>query len=244
MKLDLVAVAAHPDDAEIIMGGTLAKTCHQGYKVGIVDLTDGEPTPYNDDPQIRLDEAQEAAEILGCVVRETLTLPNRKLFDNFEARVALGKVLRKYKPDTVITVLGKTPMASPDHYQSQLITEAGIFYARLSKWEEHYGNLETWRVRKLIYAPTARGFVNDLLQRGNYFVVDISDFIETKNKAIQAYKSQFKANPLRKTEITQYFDRFTRFWGTLAGCGHGELFVQPEMLLVDDIVQMSKNPTP
>ena len=63
MKLDLVAVSAHPDDAELIMGGTLAKTAHQGYKVGIVDLTNGEPTPYNDDPQIRIDEAQEAAEI-------------------------------------------------------------------------------------------------------------------------------------------------------------------------------------
>ncbi|MHA2496211.1 MAG: PIG-L family deacetylase [Candidatus Hodarchaeales archaeon] len=244
MKLDIVAVAAHPDDAEIIMGGTIAKTAHQGYKVGIIDLTDGEPTPYNDDPQIRLEEAQEAAEILGCAVRETLALPNRQLFDNFEARIELAKALRKYQPDTVITVLGKTPMTSPDHYQSQLITEAGIFYARLSKWEQYFGDLKTWRARKLLYAPTARGFLNDLLQRGNHFAVNISEFIETKNKAIRAYKSQFRANPFRKAEITEYFENYTRFWGSLAGCQHAELFIQPEMLLIDDIVQMDRNPTP
>src|SRR2546422_6312035 len=90
--LDVIAVGAHPDDVEITCGGTLAKLVRQGYRVGIVDLTDGEPTPGSPGPEVRLREAADAARILGVQVRETLTLPNRRLFDSFEARVALATV--------------------------------------------------------------------------------------------------------------------------------------------------------
>ena len=79
----VMVVTPHPDDAESGCGGTLALLSKMGYKIAIVDLTDGEPTPFNDDPQLRLDEATRAAKILG-VERVTLDLPNRKLFDNFE----------------------------------------------------------------------------------------------------------------------------------------------------------------
>src|SRR5579872_5263323 len=90
--LDVVIVGAHPDDVEIGCGGTLAKLVKQGYRVGIVDLTDGEPTPHSPGPEVRLAEAKEAARLLGVHVRKTLELPNRRLFDSFEARVALAKV--------------------------------------------------------------------------------------------------------------------------------------------------------
>ena len=93
--LDLIAVGAHPDDVEIAIGGTLAKLVKQGHRVGIVDLTDGEPTPGSPGPEVRLAEAQAAAEILGVQVRLTLDLPNRRLFDCYEARVTLAKVFRK-----------------------------------------------------------------------------------------------------------------------------------------------------
>jgi len=92
--LDVIAVGAHPDDVEIATGGTLAQLVRQGYRVGIIDLTDGEPTPGSPGPDIRLEEARKAAEILGVQVRETLDLPNRRLFDSFEARVELAKQFR------------------------------------------------------------------------------------------------------------------------------------------------------
>ena len=85
MELDVIAVGAHPDDVEIACGGTLAKLSRSGYKVGIVDLTDGEPTPLSPGPDVRLEEARRAAEILGVHVRINLNLPNRRLFDTFEA---------------------------------------------------------------------------------------------------------------------------------------------------------------
>ncbi|MFM7318416.1 MAG: PIG-L family deacetylase, partial [bacterium] len=97
-ELDFVAVGAHPDDVEIACGGTLAHLAQKGYKVGIIDLTDGEPTPLSPGPDVRMEEARKAAEILGVSVRVNLNLPNRRLFDTFEHRVALARVFRKYKP--------------------------------------------------------------------------------------------------------------------------------------------------
>src|SRR5688500_20073412 len=85
-QLDVIAVGAHPDDVEIACGGTLARLVKQGYQVGIVDLTDGEPTPRSPGPEVRLAEAQRAAATLGVQVRVQLELPNRRLFDSFEAR--------------------------------------------------------------------------------------------------------------------------------------------------------------
>ncbi|MFO0202955.1 MAG: PIG-L family deacetylase, partial [Alphaproteobacteria bacterium] len=108
--LDVIAVGAHPDDVEIAIGGTLAKLAKQGYRVGIVDLTDGEPTPGSPGPEVRLAEAQEATRILGVAIRVTLDLPTRRLFDSYESRVALGKVFRRYRPKLVLGIYGKTPM--------------------------------------------------------------------------------------------------------------------------------------
>ena len=100
-ELDLIAVGAHPDDVEIACGGTLARLARKGYAVGIVDLTDGEPTPHSPGPEVRLAEARRAAEILGVVTRINLNMPNRRLFDSFEARVELAKVFRRLKPKVV-----------------------------------------------------------------------------------------------------------------------------------------------
>src|SRR4051794_35680344 len=100
-QLDVIAVGAHPDDVEIACGGTLAKLAKQGYSVGIIDLTDGEPTQISPGREVRLAEAKQAAEMLGATVRVTLDLPNRRLFDSFEARVLLAKEFRKYRPKIV-----------------------------------------------------------------------------------------------------------------------------------------------
>ena len=132
-QLDIIAVGAHPDDVEIACGGTLARMVQQGYRVGIIDLTDGEPTPLSPGPEVRLQEANQAAQVLGVHKRITMELPNRRLFDSFEARVALAKLFRQYRPKVVLGFGDKTPMASPDHYQAMLITDAAVFYSRLCK---------------------------------------------------------------------------------------------------------------
>ena len=100
--LDVLAVGAHPDDVEIGCGGTLAMIASQGYRVGIVDITDGEPTPRSSGPEERLAEAEQAAKVLGVVHRENLGFDNRKLFDSFDVRVALAKVFRRYRPRLVL----------------------------------------------------------------------------------------------------------------------------------------------
>ena len=100
-QLDVIAVGAHPDDVEIACGGTLASLADRGYQVGIIDLTDGEPTPGCPNPAVRLEEARKAAGILGAQ-RITLELPNRRLFDCFEARVALAIDVRILLPIILI----------------------------------------------------------------------------------------------------------------------------------------------
>ena len=140
-QLDVIAVGAHPDDVEIACGGTLARLVEQGYQVGIVDLTDGEPTPSCENPEVRLAEAQAAAKVLGVQHRVVLDLPNRMLFDSFEARVKLATEFRKFRPRLVLGFGEKTPMASPDHWQAMQITDAAVFYSKLTKWDDEFAGL-------------------------------------------------------------------------------------------------------
>ncbi|MCH7753458.1 MAG: PIG-L family deacetylase, partial [Planctomycetes bacterium] len=150
-QLDVIAVGAHPDDVEIACGGTLARLVQQGYRVGIVDLTDGEPTPRSSGPQQRLAEAQQAAKVLGVAERVTLDLPNRKLFDTFEARVKLAMEFRKYRPRLVLSLGEKTPLASPDHWQAMQITDAAVFYSRLTKWDDEFADLPPHTIAAQLY---------------------------------------------------------------------------------------------
>ncbi|MHA2138415.1 MAG: PIG-L family deacetylase [Candidatus Hodarchaeales archaeon] len=220
-NFDLIAVSPHPDDAEIGCGGTLALLSEMGYRIAIVDLTNGEPTPFNDDPQVRLNEASKAAKILG-IERVTLDLPNRKLFDSIEARMILAKELRRMRPKIVIGMKGMTPRASPDHYQSQLIFDAAVFYSRLSKWEDIFDGLEPWRIENVFYYYTAR----ELLTQSQplQFTVDISTHFETKKTALLAYKSQFRAHPSYNPPIIDWIEGMGRYFGSLTGCKYAEIF--------------------
>ncbi|MBM81125.1 MAG: LmbE family protein [Planctomycetaceae bacterium] len=231
--LDVIAVGAHPDDVEIAVGGTLARLVKQGYRVGIVDLTDGEPTPLSPGPEVRLEEAKTAAEILGVHVRETLDLPNRRLFDTFEARVALAKLFRRYRPKIVLGIADKTPMASPDHWQAMQITDAGVFYSRLCKWDESFDNLPVHRIEKQIWYPL--GFSTLEIPTGSgQFVVDISDTIELKLEAVRAYKTQF---PPAKQRVFRLVESHARLLGTSTGFEAGELFIVATTLGVQDLVK-------
>jgi bacillithiol biosynthesis deacetylase BshB1 len=231
--LDVIAVGAHPDDVEIACGGTLAKLVSQGYRVGIVDLTDGEPTPGSPSPEVRLQEAKKAAEILGVHVRETLTLPNRRLFDSYESRVELAKVFRRYRPQIVMGIADKTPMASPDHWQAMQITDAAIFYSRLTKWDAEFDHLPVHTIKKQVWYSL--GFSTLQIPEGSaHFVVDISETLAVKLEAVRAYKTQF---PPGKERVFRLVDGQSKLFGASAGFEAGELFITATTLGVTDFVK-------
>ena len=219
--VDLVAVGAHPDDVEIACGGTLAQLARDGYRVAIVDLTDGEPTPESDGPHQRLAEAEAAARTLGVPVRVTLDLPNRRLFDSFEARVALAKVFRKLRPRVVCGFGDKTPMASPDHWQAMQITDAAVFYSRLTKWDDVFDGLPVHPIRSQCYFRIA--FEPSLSQTFfSGFTVDISDTLQTKLEAVRCYRSQF---PPHKEYVFDRVRAAAELAGAAAGFTAGEMFL-------------------
>ncbi len=231
--LDVIAVGAHPDDVEIACGGTLAKLVQQGYRVGIVDLTDGEPTPGSPSPEVRLEEAKRAAEILGVHVRETLSFPNRRLFDGFEPRVALAKIFRRYRPQVVLGISGRTPMASPDHWQAMQITDAGVFYSRLCKWDDQFDHLPVHTVRKQVWYPL--GFQTyQLPDGGGQFVVDISETLTLKLEAIRAYQTQF---PPTKERVFRLVESQGALFGALSGFEAAELFISSTLMGTGDFLK-------
>lgn len=231
--LDVIAVGAHPDDVEIACGGTLAALVQLGYRVGIVDLTDGEPTPLSAGPEQRLEEARQAAEVLGVHQRVTLELPNRKLFDSFEARVMLAKEFRKYRPKLVIGFGDKTPLASPDHWQAMLITDAAVFYSRLTKWDDVFDGLPTHIVSaqmyfRLAFEPqTLAGFAS-------HITADISHTLEQKIESIRCYESQF---PPAKAYVFDRVRGAALLAGSAAGFEAGETFVNTRNLGTNDLMK-------
>lgn len=233
LELDLIAVGAHPDDVEIACGGTLARLARKGYQVGIVDLTDGEPTPHSPGPDVRLAEAQRAAATLGVAQRVNLNLPNRRLFDGFEARVALARVFRTYRPKVVLGFGGKTVLASPDHYQAMLITDAAVFYSRLTKWDEHFEGLAPHVISNQLSFPIALHGL-DLPEASGYIVADISQTLDVKLEAIRVYQTQF---PASRAGIFRAVETMNRYHGLTAGYEAGELFLTYRSVGVDDLMR-------
>jgi len=219
-RLDVIVVGAHPDDVEIACGGTIASLVEQGYRVGIIDLTDGEPTPLSPSPDVRRAEAMAAAHVLGVHVRKILDFTNRRLMDGFEERVALAKEFRKYRPKLVIGFGNKTPMASPDHFQAMQITDAAVFYSRLTKWDDIFEGLPVHCIERQLYfrlqfEPAAIvGFENQI-------TVDISKTIEKKIASIACYKTQF---PAARAHVFHRVRGLAIAAGAAAGCDAGEIF--------------------
>jgi LmbE family N-acetylglucosaminyl deacetylase len=232
-ELDLIAVGAHPDDVEIACGGTLARLARKGYRVGIVDLTDGEPTPLSPGPDVRMAEAQRAAEVLGVAVRINLNLPNRRLFDDFESRLALAKVFRRHRPKVVLGFGGKTVLASPDHYQAMLITDAAVFYSRLTKWDEHFDGLPVHTVQNQLSFPIALRSL-DLPEASGYIVADIGSTLAVKLDAVRCYATQF---PAAKAGTFGAIETMNRYHGLTAGFEAGELFMTYRSVGVDDLMR-------
>lgn len=232
IEWDVIAVGAHPDDCEIGCGGTLAQLARQGLRVGIVDLTDGEPTPNCDSPEIRHREADAAASKLGIVKRIILDFPNRRLFDTFETRIELAKQFRIYRPKIVFCLEGKTPTASPDHWQAMQITEAAVFYSRLSKWDEHFDGLPVHTIsRQVYYSLFYESQWSGVGPR--QFVFDIADTLETKIAAVQCYETQF---PPEKDYIYDRLRSMASSIGLSAGFQYGEVLTSTRSLGSRDLL--------
>jgi LmbE family N-acetylglucosaminyl deacetylase len=220
--LDVIAVGAHPDDVEIACGGIVAKLVEQGHRVGIIDLTDGEPTPLSLGPEVRLAEARRAADVLGVALRKTLDLPNRRLFDTFEARVALATEFRRYRPRLILGLGGKTPTASPDHYQASLMIEAATFYCKLTKWDSSFAGLPPYAMPKRLEFFLTFNAVSPIDR--NTMVVDIGSTLEKKLAAIACYASQF---PPERANVLERIRIFAQQQGITAGFAAGEVLASP-----------------
>jgi len=230
-QLDIVAVGAHPDDVEIACGGVLARLARQGHSVGIIDLTDGEPTPLSPGPEVRLAEAKDAAAVLGVQHRVTLELPNRRLFDSFEARTLLATELRRYRPKLVIGLGASTPTASPDHWQAMQITDAAVFYAKLTKWDEHFDGLPPLVIPALLHCYLIDQ--EEALSRPGRIIADISDTLQLKLAAIRCYKTQF---PPEKEYVFQRVEAAAQFLGQASRVEAAELLTSPRPVSVPDLM--------
>ncbi len=229
--LDIVFAAPHPDDLEIGCGGTIALLVEQGYRVGMIHLTTGEPTPRGTTER-RMAEARAAADILGVEHMEVLSLPNRELMDGPPARYALATVLRRYRPKVLVGLAGRTPAASPDHYQGQLITEGARFYSQLTKWDERFAGTAPHRVDHLVYRPIP------LSAEPHHFpatcVVDITNTIQKKLDAIQSYASQFEGE--RFERLKHYVLSTAGTEGAQCGYRYGELYALPRAIGTKDMM--------
>ncbi len=217
--LDALVVAPHPDDAELGMGGTIVRLMAQGWQVGILDLTDGEPTPLGS-RALRAKETAAANDALGNPWRKNLGLSNRSLEPTLANRRALAAVFRQVKPRLLFAPYWED--AHPDHLAATKLIEDARFWSKLSKSDLPGTPFHPARV--LYYFSVHLR----IIERPS-FVMDISEQAEVKRAALGCYRSQLVDNQPtgRPTVIDAVFDR-TRFWGNLTGVNHAEPFASRE----------------
>ena len=213
--LDILVIAPHPDDAELGMGGAIMRFLDEGLKVGILDLTSGEPTPHGT-PEKRQAETSEATKILGVPWRQNLGLPNRSLEPTLEARAKLAGVIRTTRPRWLFAPFWED--AHPDHVAATQLVEAARFWAKLTKTEMpgtpfHPERIYNYYCVHLKMAPQPA------------FILDISPYWERKLAAIECFHSQFIEG--RSTEPPTFLERLrdeAAFWGKTIGVAYGEPF--------------------
>jgi bacillithiol biosynthesis deacetylase BshB1 len=233
-RLDVVAVAPHPDDLEINCGGTLALLVKQGYRVGMLDLTTGEPTPRGS-PEIRARESEAARRALGVPFRRCVGLPNRELMDSPANRFLLATWFRRLRPAVVICTAGRTPAASPDHHQGQLLVEAARFYSQLTKWDDRFEGAPPYRVPHLVYAPFP--FDAEVRSWHGAFVVDVTDTFEQKITAVRCYESQFDL--ARFERVRHFIAGHNISVGGRCGFAYGEFFALPSPVGTTDLFALA-----
>ncbi|MBO6523984.1 MAG: bacillithiol biosynthesis deacetylase BshB1 [Balneolaceae bacterium] len=220
MQVDVLVFAAHPDDAELNCGGTIAALVAQGKSVGIIDLTKGEMGTRGT-PKSRAGEVSKASEILGITYRKNLDLSDSFIENTRENQLKVIDEVRKCRSE--ICLLGAPYDRHPDHGKATQLCMDALFYSGLRKIETEQS--EPWRPKHIFNYMQDRPFEPD-------FIYDISDHWETKKKAVQAFSTQFNVeNPGDEPETyissNKYFKQLearARYFGHLAGFEFGEPF--------------------
>jgi len=230
--LDILAMAAHPDDVEQTCGGTLLRMAEQGYRTGILDFTAGEMGTRGT-PEIRLSESQVAAKILGAAWRGNLRFPDARLENTLPARMTLVGELRRLRPRVVIIPYWEA--RHPDHYKTGELAYESCFLSGLAKMDE--GESLPHRPVKVIYSSIYAPVTPS-------FVVDITRQFDRRMEALLSYQSQYGEQTEgehlfpKQQEIRERLAAVARYFGNLIGAKYGEPFVVKEMLRVDDVVAM------
>ncbi|HEU5020447.1 MAG TPA: bacillithiol biosynthesis deacetylase BshB1 [Bryobacteraceae bacterium] len=227
--VDILAMAAHPDDVEQTCGGTLLRMAETGYSTGIVDLTAGDMGTRGS-PEIRIAESQAAAAVLGVSHRENLHFPDARLENTMAGRMTIAHRIRELRPKTVI--LPYWTGRHPDHYRASELGYEGCFLAGLKKIDQY---TEPHRPHKIIYSSIYANVTPS-------FVVDISRHFEKRMESLFAYRSQYGSVKEGETlfpneaEIRERLASIARFYGNLIGVKYGEPFVVKEAMRIDDVV--------
>ena len=238
-KLDLLALAAHPDDVELSCGGTIAKYCSLEKKVGIVDFTQGQMGTKGS-PELRLEEAENAAKAFGLAARENLGFEDVLFENTHENQLRVVSVIRKYKPE--ILLINAPKDRHPDHVKASQISTAAVFLAldsRYASFRERTfdeGKLQDiWRPKAVYHYIQSQLLTPD-------FVLDVSDHLEVRNKAIWSFASQLH-NPNSKGEETfisspeflQMLDARGKVFGHSIGVKFAEGFIGARNIGVSDL---------
>ncbi len=215
---EILIFSPHPDDAELAMGGTIAKLCSQGVEVALIDVTSGEPTPHGSEA-IRARETAEANQALGNPIRENLGLPNRWLEHTIENRKLFAAAIRRHRPRLVFIPYHED--AHPDHLAVHQLGLRARFDAKLTRTdipgEPHYPQrIVEFYCTHLMINPQPT------------FLVDITGHTEAKEAAIRAYQSQFYEGRPRPGEITEHVLTMNRYFGWRSGVGSAEPYYCPE----------------
>ena len=233
MNIDLLAIAAHPDDVELTCGGTMLKMARRGYKTAILDLTAGEMGTRGT-PEIRAKEAAKAAKLLRVSWRGTLGVLDSDVQPSRQHKLKLAALVRELRPKTVI--LPYWEARHPDHYHASTLGYEGCFLAGLKALpiagQPH-------RPFKILYATS-------FAEVRPSFVVDITKEFEQRRKAILAFRSQFR--PLKgepKSKVFLEIDRLeaemnqlARHYGQMIGVKYGEGFLTKEVMQANDVVDL------
>jgi bacillithiol biosynthesis deacetylase BshB1 len=222
----MLVVAPHPDDAELGMGGAIVKMVDLGWQVGILDLTDGEPTPHGS-LETRAAETRAATKILGVPWRENLGLQNRFLEPTLAARAKLANVIRRTRPRWLFAPYWED--AHPDHIAATQLVEAARFWAKLTKSELEG---EPYHPERVFYYYCVH--LKHVAQPA--FVLDISDQWEKKCRSVEAYFSQFsKGREHHSPSFHQRIRDEAAYWGKMIGTRFGEPFNCREPIALQDL---------
>ncbi len=229
-KLDILAFGAHPDDVELSAGGTLIAHKKMGYSFGIIDLTLGE-LGTRGTTQIRLKEAANASKIMGSSIRENLKFKDGFFQNDAKHQLAVIKMIRKYRPDVVICNSLKD--RHPDHGRAGDLLEDSCFYAGLEKIKTN--NLQPWRPKQILHYIQYQDLKPTIL-------VDISEAMELKMKAIKSHSSQFydpkskePSTMISQPEFLENVKNRASYYGQYIGAKYAEGFIIKKMIGLKDL---------